>query len=38
MKRPHTDWEKLFTNNISDKELEFKIYKELIKLNIKKKN
>ena len=32
-KRQHTEWEKIFANDISDKGLVFKIYKELIKLN-----
>ena len=38
MKRPPTDWEKLFANDISDKALVSKTYKELIKLKIKKTN
>ena len=32
----HTEWEKIFANDISDKELVSKIYKELIKLNTQK--
>ena len=28
MKRPPTEWEKIFTNNVSDKVLLPKIYKE----------
>ena len=30
------EWEKIFVNDMTDKELIFKIYKQLIKLNIKK--
>ena len=36
MKRQPPEWEKIFTNDISDKELISKIYKELIPLNTKK--
>ena len=32
------EWEKIFANDILDKELVSKIYKELIKLNTQKKN
>ena len=35
IKRPHTEWEKIFANKIFIKGLRSKIYKELIKLNIK---
>ena len=32
-KRQPTEWEKIFVNDISDKGLVFKIYRELTKLN-----
>ena len=35
-KQQPKEWEKIFANDISDKELVSKIYKELIKLNLQK--
>ena len=35
-KRQPTEWEKIFTNDTADERLISKIYKEVIKLNIKK--
>ena len=35
-KRKPTEWEKIFANDISDKGLVFKIYKEFMKLNTQK--
>ena len=35
-KRQPTKWKKIFANDISEKELVSKIYKELIQLNTKK--
>ena len=35
-KRQPTEWEKIFANDVSDKELVSKIYKELIKLYTQK--
>ena len=37
-KRQPTEWEKIFANDVSDKELVSKIHKELIKLNTQKTN
>ena len=36
MKRPPTDWEKIFANDETDKGLIYEIHKEFIQLNIKK--
>ena len=35
MKRQPMEWEKIVVNDATDKELTFKIYKQLIELNIK---
>ena len=37
MKRQPMEWEKIFANHVSDKELTSKIYKELTQLNSKNK-
>ena len=36
MKRQPSEWENIFANEAMDKELTSKIYKQLMKLNIKK--
>ena len=38
MKRQPTEWEKIFENDVTDKGLISKIYKQLIQLKIQKKN
>ena len=36
MKRQPPEWEKIFANNMTDKRLIFKIFKELVQLNKKR--
>ena len=38
MQRQHTEWEIILANDMAEKWLVFKIYKQLIQLNISKTN
>ena len=38
MKRQSLEWEKIFANKATEKRLTFKIYKQLMQLNIRKTN
>ena len=38
MKRRSTEWEKILANDMADKGLIFKIYKQLTQLSIKKRS
>ena len=38
MKRQPTEWEKIFVNNVTNKDLIFKIYKQFIQFNNRKPN
>ena len=38
MKRQPSEWEKIFANNVTEKELDSKIYEQLMWLNIEKTN
>jgi len=38
MKQQPTEWDKIFANKVTKKELIFKIHKQLMQLNIKKPN